>query len=110
MPDLHLVFASRHIAQAKLPLPVSDRVVGMVHDNDPTLHPAMGITLYPNDLRLVEFLLQFFLELRLRLIKGRVRLAIGMNVVQNTVVIENLEFRSSWRKNNMRRVDTFFLI
>src|SRR5262245_18655870 len=62
MPELHLIIARRDIGDSKHPLCISDRVVGMVMDNDPSTHPSVHVTGDLNDFGVVKGFFQFLFE------------------------------------------------
>ncbi len=110
MPDLYGVVPRRHIGQLEASGVVRHRKIGALRRNQPALHPAVHVAFYLDDLGLVDLLFHRFLELWLRHVKWSIYLAIGMDVMENPVRIDDLNRRTGWESQNVGMVFAILLI
>src|SRR5687768_12584256 len=77
--------------------------------DQPAVHPAVHVALNFDDFRLVDLYIEGFFELRHRLVKRAIRLAVGMHVVENPVRVQYLHGRARGKGQDMRMIFTAFL-
>src|SRR5262245_11150246 len=85
VPRLDRVLAGRHVLDLRVATRVGDAEERIGHDGDPPEHPAVHVAGELDELRLLELLGHHLLELRLRLVDGRIRRRVRMDVMQDVV-------------------------
>src|SRR5213594_3392820 len=91
VPDLDGLLARRHVLDLGRAAGVRDREERGRQDRHPAEHPAVHVAGELDDLGLLELLHHHLLGLRLRLVDGRVRGRVRMDVVQDVVGVLELE-------------------
>src|SRR5438445_49316 len=91
VPDLDGLLARRHVLDLGRAAGVRDREERGRQDRHPAEHPAVHVAGELDDLGLLELLHHHLLELRLRLVDGRVCRRVRMDVVQDVVGVLELE-------------------
>src|SRR3989449_8506867 len=85
VPDLDGLLARRHVLDLGGAVGVRDGEERGRQDRHPAEHPAVHVAGELDDLGLLELLHHHLLELRLRLVDGRVHRRVRMDVVQDVV-------------------------
>src|SRR5262245_52781838 len=110
MPKLQLIITRWYISNFECPIFIRKHVVGIVHDNQPSRHAAMRVTGQLDRLWLRKVFFHFCLELWLGFVEGRIFRAVGMDIMENAVAIDDVQFSSCRGYNYMRSIPTVLLV